>query len=258
MKLFKKFFINAIKKTDLASALAVRLTQITGKSKVPIHPKHFLTQQPWFISYLKKSDKILDLGSGIGQNAIKAARFCKTVTGVEIDKDLIEKAKTSLINDNISNVKFSEYNLEEKLKFNDNSFDKIIFLDVLEHLHKREQILLEIKRVLKSQGLVLISVPNSNTSWKKFQRSAGICSYSDPDHKIEYSEKSIKDLLEKYNFRISEFGYDAFDIPCRGLVDVFGAFSLSFYKKISNWRIKRAQRFPRESGGFQIVAANIK
>lgn len=255
MRLFRKLIAIFLKQFDLGSAIAVRLTKLTGKSKFPTHPKHLVTQKPWFTSHIEKTDTVLDLGSGNGQNAIKAAKVSKKVIGLEINDTLIEIAKATARSKGIKNVSFTRANLEEKLKFRNDYFDKIIFLDVLEHIVKRDQILEEIERIIKPRGLLFLAVPNSQTSWKKFQRSAGIGSYSDPDHKIEFSEKSIKNLISKHGFKIIEFHYGKYDIPLRGLFDIIGAFSISLYKSTLNWRTRKVIQNPQEASGFEIVAA---
>lgn len=258
MKIIKKIIVQTVKQTDIASALAVRLTKLTGKSKVPVHPKHLLTQKPWFAKYLTKKDVVLDLGCGNGQNAIKASKFVQKMTACDIDTKLLSTAKEQAKLKHVKNIKFETANLEEKLKYPNNTFDKIIFLDVLEHLMKREQILTEIKRVLKPKGHLFLGVPNSQTSWKKFQRSAGVCSYSDPDHKIEFSEASIRKLLVKNGFKIINFGYGKYDIALRGIIDVIGAISLTFYGKITGLRQSLANRHPQQASGFEIICINSK
>lgn len=257
MKLFKKLFVIIIKQLDLGSAVAVRLTKLTGKSKVPIHPKHFLNQEPWFTEYINSKDVVIDLGSGNGQNAIKAAKFAREIIACEIDGKLINQAKASAVFAKIKNIRWEKTDLERELKFRDESFDKAFFLDVLEHLKNRDQILKEVRRVLKRNGLLFLGVPNNQTSWKKFQRSAGICSFSDPDHKIEFSQRSIKALLKKHKFKIIQFGYGKFDIPARGLLDIAGSLSLAFYKLVSEKRDKFAQTYPNEASGFEIIAQKI-
>ena len=258
MKTAKKLLVILVKKLDYASAIAVRLTQLTGKSKVPIHPKHFLSQRPWFTEYLSKKDIVLDLGSGNGQNAIKAAKIAKKIVGLEYDQTLINIAVKTAVARRIKNVKFVKTDLEKKIKYKNNSFDKIIFLDVLEHLANRDQILDEIKRVLKPSGLLFLGVPNKETSWKKIQRIVGVCYYSDPDHKIEYSKKGIINLLKSHKFEIHYFGYGKFDTPLRGIFDIIGSISIPIYKKITKWREKKAKKSPIEASGFEIVAQNIK
>lgn len=254
MRALKRIVVFLVKKLDLGSAVAVRLTKITGKSKTPIHPKHFLTEKPWFAKNLKKSDVVLDLGCGNGQNSIKAARIVKKVDGVDIDDVLLGIAKNSAENLKISNVKFEKADLEKKLNYKNNAFDKIIFLDVLEHLSNRDQILQEVKRVLKPGGLLFLAVPNSQTSWKRFQESLGVCSYSDPDHRIEFSREQIRALLKKHGFKIVKLGYGYFDTPLRGLFDMIGGLSLNLYCYLSDWRKRQVIKKPSETSGFEIVA----
>lgn len=254
MKIIKKIIVVCLKQLDLGSAAAVRLTRITGKSRIPLHPKHLLTERPWFTKYIGRDDIVLDLGCGNGQNSIKAARFAKKIIGVDIDKKLLAIARKST---RAKNIDFMKFDLEEKLPFKDLSYDKTLFLDVLEHLNKRDQALSEVRRVLTPNGLLFLGIPNSQTLWKRFQRSAGVCSYSDPDHKLEFSENSIRQLLKKHKFEILHFGYGKLDIPARGLIDFIGGFSLTLYKSISRKREQLAQEHPNEASGFEIVAQKI-
>src|SRR3989344_2668301 len=203
METAKKLLVIFVKKLDYASAIAVRLTQLTGKSKIPIHPKHFLTQRPWFTDYLSKKDIVLDLGSGNGQNAIKAAKIAKKIVGLEYNQTLINIAVKTAVARRIKNVKFVKTDLEKKIK-----------------------------------------------------RSVGVCYYSDPDHKIEYSKKGIISLLKSHKFEIHYFGYGKFDTPLRGIFDIIGSISIPIYKKITKWREKKAKKSPIEASGFEIVAAN--
>src|SRR3990167_6539778 len=106
MKVLKKVYVLFLKKLETGSAVAVRLTKLTGKSEVPIHPKHFLTQKPWYLNYVKRTDVVLDLGCGNGQGAIKTAKVAKKVIGADIDNNLLKIADNSARSLNIKNVKF--------------------------------------------------------------------------------------------------------------------------------------------------------
>src|SRR3990167_8414802 len=254
MKFFKKKAVLFLKQLDLGSAIAVRLMKYTGKSKEFVHPKHFLEESPWFTKHLNRYDTVLDLGSGNGQNSLKAAKIANKVVGIEIDENLIKISQRTAKQKQLKNVRFFKSNLEKKLSFKDETFSKVIFLDVLEHLHNRKQILNEIRRVLKPRGLVFIGVPNKDTSWKKYQRSVKICSFSDPDHKIEFSQKSISKLISESSYKILSFGYGKYDTPFRGLYDIIGVIYLPLYKKISISREQKTQSSPNEASGFEIVA----
>ena len=255
MKQIKKLLVVLLKRLEIASAIAVRLTKFTGKAKQPIHPKHLVTNKLWFAKSLQKQDVVLDLGCGNGQNAHKASKFVKRVVGVDYDNFPLNIARKTA---KTKNVDFKKLNLEDKLPFTNNTYDKVIFLDVLEHLHKRSQIIKEIKRVIKKDGLLFISVPNSETSWKKLQREVGISSFSDPDHKIEYSENQIRNLLKNNNLDVISFKYGKYDTSLRPIYDLIGAFSLKLYKSILTSRQKRSNQNPQEASGFEIVAVNRK
>ena len=155
MGILLTWFVLALKKIDLASAAAVHLTKLTGKSEVPVHPKHFLTQTPWFTKYIKKNDRILDLGCGNGQNTKKAAKIAKKVVGIDLDENSLALAKKSI---RLKNITFKKVGLEKPLPFKDASFNKVLFLDVLEHLEKRDQALDEAKRVLVPGGRFAVNI----------------------------------------------------------------------------------------------------
>src|SRR5260370_20270484 len=87
----------------------------------------------------------------------------------------------------LPNVRLLAWDLTRSFPFPDASFDAVLFLDVIEHLHPRVQVLTEIRRVLKPPGRLLVSGPNRDTSWRRRLRRAGLFAFSDPDHNIEYT-----------------------------------------------------------------------
>jgi ubiquinone/menaquinone biosynthesis C-methylase UbiE len=253
--MFKKFLVLILKKSKSLSALSCRLTKLTGKSKYPIHPKHLIKEEdPWFLDSINNEDRVLDLGCGNGQHTLKATKRCKEIIGVDYDNTQLNIAKKTAEDKNISNVKFKKHDLEKKLPFKSNFFDKILALDVLEHLYKRDLFLKEVKRILKPKGLVFIAVPNKNTSWKRLQKSVGINYYSDPDHKIEYSFKGIKNFLKKHDFKVLSIKSVVYDTPLSGFIDVLGGLSLGLYKKLGEWKKRKVRNDFSESIGFQIKA----
>lgn len=52
-----------------------------------------------------------------------------------------------------------EHDLTEKLPFENDEFDTIIFSDVLEHIPVPEKLFLEVSRILRPHGKVIVSVP---------------------------------------------------------------------------------------------------
>lgn len=255
--LVPKFWVIFLQNLRVLSSIAIRLTKITGKSPVAVHPKHLTNFRPWFLKYLKKKDIVLDIGCANGQQTIKAAKFVKKIIGIDVDLAELKKGMMESARKKIKNVKFLKSSAEEKLKFSQNSFDKVLFFDVLEHLENQDLTLSEIWRVLKKGGLLLLSVPNKNTSWKKLQRSVGLSYFSDSDHKREYNQNEIKNLLEKHELKILNIAPIVFDTPIAPIFDLIGGFSISIYSKFAAWKRKKVQERPTESTGFEIVAQKM-
>lgn len=53
----------------------------------------------------------------------------------------------------------------EELSFKDQSFDGVLVVDLVPHLHSTKKLLAEIRRVLKPKGLLFIDTTNSNPLW---------------------------------------------------------------------------------------------
>ena len=253
-----KIWVLFFQKLRILSSVAARLTKLTGKSRETVHPKHLVkTDDLWYLKYLNQNDLVLDIGCANGQHTLRAAKFVEKIVGIDIDAKELNKGKREGKRRRIKNVEFLTSSAEEKLKFKKEAFDKVLFFDVLEHLQNQDMILFEIWRVLKSKGLLLISVPNKNTSWKKLQRSARLNYFSDPDHKREYSEDEMRKLLERYKFKILNFDPIVYDTPLAPIFDLIGGVSLTLYSKFQDWKKEKAFKSPSESTGFQIVVQKI-
>ncbi len=97
----------------------------------------YITQKHKEIMKIKKEHPILDVGCGTNP-----------MGDVNID-----------IDDYGHNIAI---NLQkEKLNYPDNYFGTIIISDVLEHTKKPQKILHECKRLLKNNGKIIITIPNS-------------------------------------------------------------------------------------------------
>ncbi|GAI74512.1 unnamed protein product, partial [marine sediment metagenome] len=108
-----------------------------------------------------------------------------------------------------------------------------------------------------SNGLVFITIPNADTSWKKLQKKVGLNYFADPDHKIEYSLVEIKKVLKQTGFRIISLKPVVYDTPWVGIFDIIGGFSLSLYSKIAMMKKRKVQHNFKESTGFRITMAKL-
>jgi len=96
--------------------------------------------------------KILDVGCGTGNLSQDIKRSTKLeVYGVEIDKESAREAKKKI------DVIIAD---AQSLPFRKNVFDIVVSNQVIEHVIDVDSFLMEINRVLKSGGSLIISTPN--------------------------------------------------------------------------------------------------
>ena len=97
--------------------------------------------------------KILDFGSGEGgtSNVLSEDNI---VTSLDINKIRLQRQTNSVSNFNLLCGSSSS------LPFINNSFDLIIFQDVLEHLNNRENLINNLCNLLNDNGMIYLSTPN--------------------------------------------------------------------------------------------------
>jgi SAM-dependent methyltransferase len=105
------------------------------------------------IARFKRAGRLLDVGSGVGCLISSALRHGYTAQGVELSAWASRFAREEKGLDVFSG-------LLENAELESGSFDVVVINHVLEHVEKPGSILLEIRRLLKPDGLLVIGVPN--------------------------------------------------------------------------------------------------
>ncbi len=236
---------------------SLRLTKLTGKSPVPMHPHHLLELRPehnWYLKYLEPQARVLDVGCANARHTLSVARHGHYVVGFDYDLREIKRGQALLQGEERKNVALLAGDAEAGFPFLEASFDAVLLLDVIEHLVERDAVLGEIHRVLRPEGLLLLSAPNRDTRWKRRLKRAGLFYYSDPDHKVEYTPATLRAEIERNGFLISsDFMPIVLDTPLAGAIDLVGGVSLTFYRRLSNWKVAQARRHPEDSVGWRLV-----
>jgi len=110
--------------------------------------------------YLPGEGKILEAGCGLGKWVFFLLKNGYDIHGIDYVQDVIEKNKKMCGETRICEPeRFSVGNVQ-KLEFPDSSFDGYISLGVIEHYHDPSPILKEAHRVLKTGGIMFLTVPN--------------------------------------------------------------------------------------------------
>lgn len=146
------------------------------------------------LSWVKGLD-VLDAacGEGYGSNMLSSA--AKSVTGVDIDNDAINHAKNHYQN---SNLNFIESNVLS-MEFPDNSFDVVVSFETLEHLGEQEELLNEFRRVLRPDGILIISTPDKKEYSDKME-------FDNEFHVKELYRDEFKELLTPHFKFMKWFG----------------------------------------------------
>lgn len=100
--------------------------------------------------------KVLDIACGEGYGSFLMSDKAALVYGVDIDSDSIAKAKVKY---NKSNIKY-KIGSTDKIPLDDSCVDVVVSFETIEHHDKHNKMMLEIKRVLKPKGLLIISTPD--------------------------------------------------------------------------------------------------
>jgi ubiquinone/menaquinone biosynthesis C-methylase UbiE len=136
---------------------------------------------------LVKDKEVLDLASGEGYGSNLLATVAKKVVGIDISNEAIAHAKDKYNRDNLEFIVGSV----EKIPVESNSVDVFVSFETIEHHDKHEEMMLEIKRVLKKDGILIISSPDKlNYSEKTNQEN--------PYHVKELYTNEFQELVSKY------------------------------------------------------------
>lgn len=99
---------------------------------------------------------VLDLASGEGYGAAALAQVAASVVGVDVSAEAVAHAQSHYGSDK---VRFLQAGIHS-VPLPDRVFDLITCFETIEHVHDQEQALDELARLLKDDGILLISTPN--------------------------------------------------------------------------------------------------
>lgn len=108
----------------------------------------------------KLGEKIIDLGCGTGYYLFLLSNLYTNLDlyGFDNDQKAMQEAEEILSS---KNIKFVTGDLH-KMPFEENSFNKVVMSEVLEHVENDQQVLKETFRILKPGGLLVVSIPSKN------------------------------------------------------------------------------------------------
>lgn len=143
--------------------------------------------------YVSEGDKVLDVGMGLGYGLTIMALKAGEVAGVDVDKKSVDYCKDFLLGRNPKLKTLLHYD-GYHLPFEDNEFDVIVSIDVLEHVERYDEFLKELVRVAKKH--VVINTPSrrpENTNEDGTPKNYW--------HLREWSANELKAILKNNGFK---------------------------------------------------------
>lgn len=203
MNLKRKFFNNIQGYVfDEQIAEDIRKNQLAYSWERGIPATQFMPAIGWLriierykfaLSFIKPSDVVLEAACGFGYGAAYFHDKCKMIYVLDLAQENTKFAKHSYDFDNIS---WTNGNVT-KLPYENNKFDVYTSFETLEHLPLNliEDYFKEAVRVLKHDGIMIISTPN-----REMRKNV-----HNPFHIKEYTYNEFDKMLYKYFSKIQYY-----------------------------------------------------
>lgn len=172
-----------------------KMSNYWGTRNISVSTPHLTSQTDYLrikrlSHYIQPQSKILDVGCGTGNFLREARRNGYHGTGMDIALPVIRY----LTKQDIPVVSSLH-------KLGAQTFDAVVSFDVLEHLNNPHTWLSHIRRILKANGVFMISTPNAGgISSRILGRYWWV--FGPADHVILYRVKTLEKLLTMHGFQI--------------------------------------------------------
>jgi SAM-dependent methyltransferase len=138
--------------------------------------------------------KVLDFGSGNGYGSYLLAQYAKSVEGVDRDADAIAVAKERY---RAKPLEFRTIDSAHLDSLESHAYDVVTCFEMLEHVAEPEQeeLLATFARVLRPDGILLLSTPNLGVKQRHYERFPD---WKNPYHIRELDAEELRALCRRH------------------------------------------------------------
>jgi ubiquinone/menaquinone biosynthesis C-methylase UbiE len=152
---------------------------------------------------LTPDDDVLDVACGPGILACACAKLGRHVTGIDITPAMIERAKDLQAREGLENLTWHIGNVRS-LPFPDNSFTVVMSRYAFHHLTDPLEVLVEMKRVCKPSGRIVVVDMAAPANPKQAQALNEMERLRDPSHVRALSPSELAELFTRAGLADSE------------------------------------------------------
>ena len=148
------------------------------------------------LGYLRQQEPgtLLDIGTGNSMFLPAMKEIGWDVKGTEIDSEIVETFRDE------HGIELGYGELED-IGYDDESFDAVTILGVLEHIRQPQAFMDEVTRILKPGGVLCLYIFNRGAEASLLGRYWG--GFDVPRHLFSYSTRSLTRLLERSGLRVT-------------------------------------------------------
>jgi len=164
------------------------------------------------LSSLPEESQVLDLGSGAAAISASLARLFPHLNfhAADSNESLLEIAKSRGLPTKI-------VDFDHDLPYASETFDLVLMIDTIEHVECRTETMRQVKRILKSDGRLLVfTPPYDSILWLFGERFFNIITGRPADHICPFTRESLEWLFKRH-FAQSKTGYLNFGLTMWGL-----------------------------------------
>ncbi len=154
------------------------------------------------VKYYTGEGNYLDVGFGLGFHLYIAQKLGYQVYGTELDKDCIDFVQPYILAAQLYNGDLLS------AKYENNQFDIINICHVIEHLIDPNSYLAELNRIVKTEGLIIVSTPNIGAIAYKLYRAFNFINFRVPlivdglEHTVIFNDANLKKAIQAHGFEI--------------------------------------------------------
>ncbi len=148
-----------------------------------------------FVLKYVKDKSIIDIGCGARMGPYILSEAASNVVGIDNSEEAIQFCKRKWPRRNISYLTADA----TKIPFEDNKFDIAVSFEVIEHIEDYVTYLKEVKRILRPDGIFILSTPNRPVASPSDK-------LSNVDHFREFDSEELRNILKKHFNEIVFYG----------------------------------------------------